>query len=408
MLWVLDERVLVVNNSYDVEDMGELTGTDPVTFGRNNANPKQNLVVTADGCFHVFDDSPPAAYNDVDLPAGPTSVCDFDGYFIWSFGDGRIFASNLNDTGVSALSFTTEQGLFVRRVVRYAGRLYAFGDKWTGVYRDAGTTPFPLAREVTIPRGIIGTHAVAGWETGWANELLWVGDDFVVYKLNGYTPVPISNNDVVRDIQAATRLGSRDRIEAFVYMHGSNAFFVINSGGLWTWEYNLTSGEWNERQSYAKSNWKGLKSIRIFDDWLVGDEYTGELYRISGNYFLEGTDPLIWLVESGPVAAFPRGISIPRTSFHMTAGVGSFTQNAGTGVSDPKVEISWSLDGGHSYGDPVLRRLGGPGETKSHPYVISCGLSRGQGVRYRLRVSDPVHVGLNGGVIENEPRGFSG
>jgi hypothetical protein len=56
----------------------------------------------------------------------------------------------------------------------------------------------------------------------------------------------------------------------------------------------------------------------------------------------------------------------------------------------------------------VIRHLGGPGFTKSHPYVLNCGLSKGQGLRYRLRVSDPVHVGLNGGIVETEPRGFSG
>lgn len=404
-LWIVDDRLLKFNASFAVTDVGALSGIEPVTTARNNAGPPNNLVVTDSGCFNLFSTTPPTAFADGNLPTNPTSVCDFNGYFAWSFGDGKLWASNLNSVTVNALSFNTEQGLFGRRVVRYAGRLYYFGDKWTAVYRDAGTIPFPFAREVTIPRGIVGTHAVAGWETGWANELLWVGDDFVVYKLEGYTPKPISTDDVSRAIQSAVIAGNRNFIEAFVYMYGKNAFWVLNCHNTFTWEYNLTTGEWNERISHERPNWKGMKSIRMFDRWILGDEYTGELYEISGTYFLDGVHPLIFHVESGALVQFPMGMVIPRASFHITSGVGGYT---GSTVANPKVAISWSLDGGYSWGLPVFRRLGGPGQTFSHPYILGSGLSKGQGVRYRLRVSDPVHVGLMGGVIEVEPRGFAG
>lgn len=397
ILWVVDEKIKKFNSIYSVTDLGTLSGTEPVTLARNNAGPPDNVAVTENGCFKVFSNAPPASFGGV-LPGSPTSVCDFDGYFVWSFGDGKIYASDLNSTNVNALSFNTEHGMSVRRVVRFAGRLYAFGDKWTGVYRDAGTLPFPFAREVTIPRGIVGTHAVAGWEAGWANELIWAGDDFKVYKLNGYTPVPISPDAVSRDISRAVLSGNRDFIEAFVYMYGESAFWVLSSHEQWTWEYNLTTGEWNERQSYNRNNWKGMKSVRAFDLWHIGDEYTGELYTVSGTFFYDGTDPLIWHVESGAILQFPQGVVIPRASFHITSGVGSMMSE------DPKVEISWSLDGGYSFGQPVIRRLGKVGETRSYPSILNSGLSKGQGVRYRLRVSDPVHVGMMGGVINPDVR----
>jgi hypothetical protein len=402
-LWILDEAVFRINSDFTIAPLGALSGKLPVTTARNNANPRQNLVVTELGCFVLSTSGPPTSFTDTDLPASPTSVCDMDGYFVWSFGDGRIFASDLNSLALSASSYNTEQGMSVRRVVRYAGRLYAFGDKWTGVYKDVGSTPFPFAREVTIPRGIVGTHAIAGWETGWANQLIWVGDDFVVYKLNGYTPVPVSTDDVSRDVQKAVLAGERNLIEAFVYMYGKNAFWVLNAHNRFTWEYNLITGEWNERISFNKPNWKGMKSLRALDRWLVGDEYTGELYQISGTNFRDGLDPLIWQVESGVMSGFPVGMVIPKSSFHITTGVGDFSS-----IADPKVEISWSLNGGASYGSPVIRRLGGPGQFNSHPYILNSGLSRGQGVRYRLRVSDAVHVGLSGGSIEPEPRAFAG
>lgn len=402
-LWILNNRIIRFDGTFNLFELGTLPGEDFVTTARNNALVRNNVAVTEDGCFNIFPDAFPTSFADADLPPGPTSVCDFDGYFIWSYGDGKIVASDLNSVAVQALSFNTEQGLFVRRVVRYAGRLYAFGDKWSAVYRNAGTSPFPLAREVTIPRGIVGTHAIAGWEAGWANQLLWVGDDFVVYRLDGYTPVLVSTNAVSRAIRAAVLAGLRNQIVAYVYMHETNIFWVVSCKDRFTWEYNLTSGEWNERMSYTRVGWKAVKTLKMFDKWVAGDVYSGELYTIDSGVYTEHTDPLIWQVESGVVSAFPRGIVVPRTSFNMTAGVGGPTS-----VDDPKVEISWSLDGGYSYGDVVIRRLGGVGLTNSHPYVLSCGLSRGQGIRYKLRVADKVHVGLFGGSIETEQRGFSG
>jgi hypothetical protein len=404
LLWVLNDRVLSVDNSFVTVDLGALVGTLPVTLAKNNALVPNYVAVTENGCFNLFTGSPPTSFADADLPGSPTSVCDMDGYFVWTFSDGRVFASDLNSVNVNALSFTTEQGLIARRAIRYTGLLFIFGDKWTGVYSDTGTIPFPFTRQgVIIPRGIVGTHAIAGWETGWANELLWVGDDYIVYKLEGYTPTPVSNNDVSRAIYSAVRAGKSGFIEAYVYMYEKNAFWVVSCHDEWTWEYNLSTGEWNERVSYGRPNWKGHRSIRIYERWLTGDELTGDLFEVSGTYFLEGVDPLIWHVESGALSGFPNRTVIPRAAFNMTTGVGDFAIEG-----DPKVEISWSLNGGQSYGNPVIRRLGGPGETNSHPYILSSGLSRGQGVRYRLRVSDPVHVGLSGGTVDPQGRGPSG
>jgi hypothetical protein len=402
LLWILNDRVVVVNSSFVVTDLGKLTGIKPVTTARNNALPPNNLVVTEEGCFNLFTVGAPTPFVGGDMPGNPTSVCELDGYFIWTFQSGYVYASDLNSVTVNPLSFNVEQGLIARRAVRYAGRLFVFGDKWTGLYRNAGTVPFPFARETTIAKGIVGTHAIAGWEAGWSNALIWAGDDFVVYQLNGYNPVPISTDDVSRDIQKAILAGRRDFIEAFVYMYNNNAFWVLQCHDLWTWEYNLSTGAWNERKSFQMVNWRGNRGVRMFDRWLTGGDQ-GELFEVSGTYFREALDPLIWHVESGVMSGFPQRTVIPNASFYITSAVGDFALEA-----KPRVAISWSLDGGHNWGRPVLRSLGAPGESRFYPSVRSSGLSRGHGVRYRLVVSDPVHVGLVGGMIDPQPRGVVG
>jgi hypothetical protein len=110
----------------------------------------------------------------------------------------------------------------LRRGVAFRGEFFAMGDDSIQVFDETGDTPFPLVyKKITIPRGICGTNAVAGWEDGWANELIWVGEDNIVYKLDGYTPTPISNDDVVRAISTAA---DRTLIEASVHMDGRTPF----------------------------------------------------------------------------------------------------------------------------------------------------------------------------------------
>ena len=422
--------------AYSITNIASIPGTGPVTIAINNRSPDRDIVVIARGNGAFWGDTrrnwPAGWFNSNPVPnlAGtPTSCCDMDGYVVYSYDDGRIAATDLNSLNLNSLSFNTEQGQAVMRVLKFAGRLFAMGNKWTAVYRNAGTVPFPFLREATIGRGLLGTHAVAGWEPGWSNELIWVGEDFVVYKLNGLNPVPISNDSISRMIQKAVSYDfgielssvtrtNRDLFEAFVYMFGKNPIWVLkftppgttHFEKAFTVEYNLATGQWNERRSYTEYSWRAHRSTRAPNGWLVGDHNSGQLHQIQQSYFAESGFPYTWTIESGVMTGFPIRTVIPRASFNITAGVGDLTQPTGPGLNpaDPVVRISWSLDGGHTWGLPVTRKLGAPGETNHYPYVISSGISRGQGIRYRLEVTDPVHVGLSGGEIDVQQRAPNG
>lgn len=405
VLLVLDTRVYSLTVSagvYTATNLGALAGTDPVTVAKNNASTPDIVAVSpAEGAFNLFLASAPTSFADADLPQ-PVSVCSLDGYFIFPIGDGRIFASQLNSVSVASNSNTTEQGLANRRGVTFRGEYFNFGDKWCGVYRDAGTSPFPLERKFTIPRGICGTNAIAGWEPGWANELIWVGEDSVVYKLNGYTPGPISTADVARDIEAAGQAGDHSLLEASVYMDGGHAFWALTYPGNWTWTYNNTTGNWAERESYGRDDWRGSQTIKAFNQWIVGDRTTGKIFGIDPAVRNEGDDPLVMMLRSGCAANFPSRIAIPRADFDFTAGVG-IAGGSATQV-DPKVQIRWSLDGGASFGNPVLRSLGAQGEYSRKCTVNRGGMSRGKGVVYELLISDQVHASFMGGQFAAEPR----
>jgi len=398
LLCVLDDRVYSVTESGGVfteANLGALTGSDRVTTAKNNAGTPQIVCVSpSEGCFNLFTGSAPTSFADVDLPQ-PNSVCMLDGYFIFSIGDGRIFASDLNSVSVSSSSYTTEQGLALRRVVTFRGEVFAFGDLWCGVYRNAATSPFPLERRFTIARGIAGIHAIAGWEPGWANELIWVGEDLRVYRMNGYTPEPISTPDVERALSGAS---DASLLEASVYMTDGSPIWQITSPDEFTWEYNQRTGNWHERESYGRIDCRMSSSVKAFDLWLAGDRTTGKLFHIDSSYYREANDPLIFQIESGIVANFPARFGAPRADFDFTAALG-LASGEDPVQTDPQVRISWSDDGGYSWGNPVDRGLGAQGDGLAVATVLRTGLVKARGRRFRLQVSDPVHVGFMGGQL---------
>lgn len=168
----------------------------------------------------------------VGLPA-PNSVCELFGILFFTPGNGDCYATGINSLTFNTLDKTTEQarpgGLL--RGIALRDELFLFGPSGIGVYGgQAQSNGFPLARVTGIPRGLIGPWAVAGHEEGWSNELIWVGDDSVVYQLSGYSPTRISNHDVERDLAAAAKVDPK-AIEASVHLVAGHAFWAVSMPG---------------------------------------------------------------------------------------------------------------------------------------------------------------------------------
>lgn len=399
MLAVFDERVYSVTESGGVlssSNRGALTGTDTITIATNNAATPNIVAVTEDGTFNLFTSSAPTAFVDGDLPS-VNSCTGANGYIVFSTGGGEIWATDLNSVSVASDAFVSAQ-MPLRRVIYFRGELFAMGANGIKVYEETGETPFPYRyKKILIPRGLCGTHAVVGNVNGWADELIWVGEDNVVYRLDGYAPAPISNDDVTRAIETAA---DRTLIEASAYMDGKNAIFSITSPDEWTWEYNVTTAQWNERGSSERDDWRARRSIRAFDQWIVGDVASGKLFAVDNTYRKEEDDPLIWHLESGDNANFPNRIAVGEVLFDFTAAVGSATGSDPI-ETDPVVLISWSLDGGFTWGNELRRELGAQGEGGRLVKVSRVGMTRSKGVRFRLRISDPVLVSFKGGSMPN-------
>lgn len=387
----------VVTPVYNFTEVGSVPGTKKVFMARNNKTPDPDKVlVTENGAF-VFTSTSISAYPDVDLPQ-PVSVCFQDGYFFFPIAGGRCFASGLNDTTINALTVATAEAKpdGLTHAVPFDGRLLQFGPYSTEFWTDEANPPpgFPYSRATSISRGLVSATAIAGQDNGFGGlALIWVADDNTVVRLNGYTPEKISPPDLDHLIEA---VADKTTLEACVYVSGGHSKWALSSP-TWTWEFDLGTQKWNERDSYGLVRWRATQSVWAFSKWLVGDTQSGIVFSVDAATFKEGTNALRYRIESGPVQDFPARKRVARVDFDFATGVGVAAGSYPT-ETDPVVDISWSDDGGSTWSYPVQRALGRQGRYFSRVSVFNCGLSGVRGRRWRLDVSSPVYVAVTKGV----------
>jgi hypothetical protein len=442
----------------------------------------------------------PQSYTFGGILINPTSVCFQDGYFFFTTSSGQVFASGINNLTMNALSFinvVSHADIALQRGIAYSNQLLLFTTGSLEIWQDT-VQPypyFPYSRIIVFEYGLIQQFAVAGWETGFS-ELCWVAQDFGVYWMTPTAlssgPIKVSPPDLDRAIEAEIKKGNT--LRAGCYIFGGKKFWVLSSPDV-TWEFNLSTKKWNERQSFnsttgAYGQWRGigghpgtLTGTSGSGKWFMGDLLSANLIYPDDSNFTELGTPQLFRVESGPVRDFPNQIRVARADFDFDMGVGlivattmmtvlgavagagnqveltvNSTANVATGDTvnvsgvlgtteangawtvtlvdsthiilrtsvfvntytgggvaidvtqpanavSPSCAISMSKNGGISWGNPLIRRLGAQLVTKGvRASVKNMGLTGPQGSRWRIDVTDPVYVGLLGATQSSDPR----
>ena len=379
---------------------GTLNGTRAVTWAKNNRSPTPDVVcVTEAGAFSVSP-STVSNYPDTSLPQ-PNSVSFLDGYFLFTIGDGRVFASGVNDIWVSDADHTQNALAFavadlsggLVRGTSANGLFYAWGKKACTVYNDAATSPFPLARAGVIQIGLAGATAIAGFDPGWGLQQYFVATDNTVRRLDGFSASVVSNKDVERALEAQT---DKTQIEMSCYVSAGRPTVVVK-GPSFAYELNAATGYWNERQSANLTTWRASRSIYFNGNWYFGDTLTTQILQISDAAFNELGTSFTARLESGPVKQYPNRLRCLAAYFDFTSGQG--TPGGTSDSMNPSVFVSSSIDGGASWSTPVLRRdLGAQGNFQKMIRVNRIGgIASQHGIRFRLDSSSPVYSTFRGG-----------
>lgn len=350
---------------------GSIPGTDGVTLARNNrttsgVSTPDVVAVRESGGAYVLTSTTVSSYPDADLPATVNSVDFMGGYFLFSLPDGRLFASELNSTAINALSFTTAEARAdgLRRIVVQGNIAYAMGGSTIEPYLNVGTSPFPLQRSPSVlPTGLLTTMAVAGYEESWNRALYYVASDFTVRSLSGYSDAVVSTPDVQRFIAASTA----SAIEMLVFQWDGRGYVAISSN-IGTWVLNVNSGSWHERVSASLSRWRAQRSVYSGSAWVMGDTASGYLQSPSAT-LTEAGAALGGYIQSGPLKNFPANISAKLNA--------DFTE------ASLDMLVSWSRDGGKTFGSELTRSLT---NTEKAPVSVSnLGRSSQHGFTVKFR-----------------------
>jgi hypothetical protein len=299
------------------------TGTETVTFV-----PASGDLTGGAGTPGAFDGTP-TLYNANDILPQPNSVCFQDGYFFFTIGSGQVFATGINTLTMNALTFVTIQAkadVLLLRGVAFSGLVMFFTTGSCEIWQDvANPSPnFPYSRIAVLEFGLAQPTAIAGFETGFS-ELLWVAQDFGVHWMTAsqLAQIKVSPPDLDRLIEAQIRAGNL--LTAGVYITSGKKFWKLTSPA-WTWEFNLQTKKWTERQSLASNGtygaWRAVGGHPAFNMWLMGDSQSGNLLFADDTNFTENGTPMLWSVDSNIVANFPAQVMVARADFNFVVGVG--------------------------------------------------------------------------------------
>jgi hypothetical protein len=396
-------QVFAVSNNRVFEVFSDWTST---VRGGSLATAGGRVTMADDGVRIVIGDGSATAYS-VPLAAGSPVVaiggdCPGghvawqDGYFVNTVPDtGRFQISGLSALTYDALDFATAEGrpdnlVMVLSVNR---QLWLFGELSTEVWWNTGDADFPFAR---MEGAFLETGtAAAGSCVRVGGSVAWVGNDErgrgTVWHAQGSQPVRISTHAVETALAGYALLGEAS---AFAYQQEGHEFYQLSvpasntdSGG--TWVYDFATGQWHER-SYLDSTgekphraWVGTVA---FGSMVVGDREDGRLYTLELDYYLDDTRPIRRMRQTAHVSQDEKRLRFNSLELQAEPGVGL---SSGQG-SDPKVLLSWSNDGGHTWSNEHEATLGARGAYGARAIWRRLGVGRDR--VYRVAMSDPVPV----------------
>jgi hypothetical protein len=332
---IFSGEAITVDATGNVVQLSTLPGTKKVSIARDQAASPHIVVVDLDnGAFaNTGGGGAFASYNGSGSLPTPNSVTFQDGYFFFGIADGRMFASGINALTQNSLTFATLQAkadVVGQRLIAFSGLLFGFTSGTCEAWQDTAqpSPAFPYSRLQVIPWGLIQPNAIAGFETGF-DVLMWVAQDFGVYQLQpgSLAPNKISPPDLDRLIEAQVKAG--DTLEASCYAFAGKKFWALSSS-LWTWEFNVGSNNWNERQSLSGGiygRWRATGGHPAFGKWLCGDTQGSTLCFIDDTNFTELGKPQLYRIESSPVADFPNRLRVARADFNFATGTGQVVRN---------------------------------------------------------------------------------
>ena len=286
------------------------------------------------------------------VPVGPLAYQ--GGFGLFSVpGTGQWYITGVNNfTSVDALEFATAEAYPdpLLRIFIDHNQAFLGGTRSIEVWQLTGGADFPYQPLVNsqIQRGLAARNAICSDD----NTVFFLGEDKVMYRLEGYRPVRFSTGSVERAIQRVSEASLSD-CEMFSYTSGGQKFIVLRCPNELTVQVNLATGlpNWCETYGYA--------------DWQILGSAGGISRYFSTPSGIVALDETLNQDEGGIMRRLARGA--PGYANDRNLSVGKFTLDAEVGRApigvEPQVMLRFAPDG-ETFGTIRSRTLGMTGEYK--------------------------------------------
>lgn len=164
------------------------------------------------------------------------------------------------------------------------GELLVFGGRTTEVWRNIADGNSAFSRATVIERGAASPHSTCVLD----QTVLFLGDDGIFYRLQGYTPVRISTHPLEQVF------AQYDLSRAFCFTWeevGHKVVYLSFQNGP-TFGFDVATQEWHQRKTYGLDRWRVNDTVRWGQRWYAGDYTNGNIYLIDRSYGFDGCEPI--------------------------------------------------------------------------------------------------------------------
>lgn len=417
-LWAGDNRFFAVSGTKLCEifpDGHQVTVGDvgnAVTPATISSNGNELFVVSGSQGYLI----------DASIAAGaiPVVAADqgayLDGYFIAKTpGTNQFNISDLlNGDSWNPLDFGIKIGGPDRICAIFSDHeeLWLIGFRTTEVWYNSGAANFPF-NKITgafIEQGCIAPFSVGKLD----NSMFWLGGDDrgagVVWKMQGYTPVRVSNHAVEYAIQRYSIITdaicvTRQYIgHSFLEMHFPSADAC--------WVYDVSNDSWHERlrwdsptnkwhehpcRYHAYVNFPGT-AIGSIGQHMVGDWRNGNIYIESVDNLDNDGEPIRKLRSSPHIVEDLQWVFHEQLQIDMAVGGSATVSDSFLDMGgDPQIMLRVSDDGGFTWSNERWQSAGKLGQYSYRVVFRQLGRSRDRA--YEVSCTDPIQLAIIDGVL---------
>lgn len=292
--------------------------------------------------------------------------------FIREDSDSWWFSAVGNARSIDALDFATAENEpdKLLDVAVIDGVLIFAGPNSIEFWGGTGNADLPYTpiQQRVFEQGVIATGCLIVVD----NTFFWIGFDGITYR-NGEVPKAVSDDGIVERSRASTGhrlfLIEDERHKFLCQRHDENTML-----------FDVTTGEWSERQSYGRSNWRAGPGL--------GDDETGIIWKLQG--YVDAGGVFERRIRAGSRLA---GTAIVN-NLRLTAEVGTTDYLTGTYV-EPLIEMRDSRDAGNTWSDWESVSLGAQGSYRERVEWRALGMFDDPGMLFEFRMTAPVGFRLS-------------